>query len=218
MCIIIFMKRFLLILLIFFTPITTFATDYFEEGKEAFYANQYYEAEVLFKKELAKNPINFPCRYFLGHTYVNLDKIEEARKQYSLIVMFNPNSTISKLAQQSMYNLNLITKEDEKPSITGDNYLSNVKLNGHYVKWAKFPVLVYVNAEQYDTLIKNAFNHWQKKTGGTTNFQFVKNPETAQIRVQMVDKLLTDKKEKYQAGLTTVKAVNNELKSANIQI
>ena len=198
-------------------PLIASASDYFEDGKEAFYNNQFYEAETLFKKELAKNPINFPCRYFLGHTYVNLDKVDEARKQYSLIIMFSPNSTISKLAQQSLYNLNLMIK-DEPPLITGDNYLSDVKLNGRYVKWEKFPVLVYVNASQYDTLIKSAFNQWQKMSSGIISFQFVKNPDVAQIKVRMVDKLLVDKVGKYQAGLTTVKVHNNYLKSADIQI
>ena len=214
------MKKFLLSLILLISVVPAFAQDYFEEGKGEFYKKNYTFAQKLFLKELQQNPENYPCRYFLAHTYAYMGNITKAKEEYSKIILFSPVESIKKLAMQSMYNLNKTVETADKIIIksTGDNYFEHIKLQGNYVKWQSFPINVYVSPCENAHIIKNAFLQWEKATNGLVSFNFVGNIAAAKITVLMVDKLSIPFKENFEAGLATVQARNNIIYKAHIDI
>jgi len=214
------MKRFLTYLVILVLGSAAYAQDYFEQGRQEFYKPDYYKAQKLFLKELQNNPENYPCRYFLAHTYVYNGEIAKAKKEYSKIITFAPTPALQKLAMQSMYNLNH-SESVQTPnvgSVDAENYFDLIKLDENYVRWAKFPITVYVAPSGYSSLIKTAFSHWQKVSGGFVQFNFVGNISNAQITVSTVDALSVPYDERFEAGHAIVNAKNNIIYRANIEL
>ena len=157
--------KFILVVILFALLIfPAFAQNYFEQGKNEFYKKNYMQAQKLFLRELQQNPENYPCRYFLAHSYVYIGDITRAKEEYNKVIMFSPVDSIKKLAIQSMYNLNQIEEKTSKPLIKagGDNYFEYIKLQGNYVKWNVFPINVYVSPCENAHIIKNAFLQWEK--------------------------------------------------------
>ncbi len=214
------MKKIFALFLLFFLPCKVFAQDFFEAGKKEFYKQNYSGAQILFLQELQNNPENYSCRYFLAHTYVFTDDLLRAKQEYGKIITFSPNKSISKLAMQSMYNLNHNTSESlSQKAFEGENYLDFVKMNGNYVKWTQMPINVYVVPSDYSSLVKNAFSNWQKALDGVLSFNFTGNINNAQITVSMTDTLSTQgKTSQYEAGLATIQAKNNVIYRADIQL
>lgn len=214
------MKRFLLFLAVVIFSSPVFSQDFFEQGKTEFYKSNYYKAQKLFLKALQNNPENYPCRYFLAHTYVYTGDNFKAKEEYSKIITFAPASALQKLAMQSMYNLN--HTENLQSATTqidkGENYFDLIKLDDNYVRWAKFPVSVYVAPSDYSILIKNAFSHWQKVSGGLVQFNFVGNISGAQITAGVADSLSLPYDENFEAGHAVVNAKNNIIYKSNIEL
>ena len=214
------MKKVLLALTLICATTPVFGQDYFEQGKKEFYAQNYSTAQKLFLKEIQRNPENYPCHYFLGHTYVYNNNIPKAKEEYNKIITFAPIDDLKKLAMQSLYNINhpQYDVQATTKSHFGDNYYEFVKLNDNYVKWAKFPINVYVHPNDYSTQIKNAFSAWQKKTNGLVSFAFISNINLAQIQVQMVENLAISADNHYEAGHAAINARNNIIYAANIDL
>lgn len=198
-----------------------FAQNFFEQGKNEYYKNNYFIAQKLFLKELQQNPENYPCRYFLAHTYVHNGNIEKAKQEYSKIITFSPVPSIQKLAMESMYNLNKpqnSTSTNATAPPNNDNYFANIKLENNYVRWNKFPINVYVSPCNEATIIRNAFMQWEKATSNIVSFNFVGNIGGAQITVSTVENLPIEYKKGSEAGLATVNAKNNIIYKAHIDI
>lgn len=214
------MKRFLLFLAVVIFSSPVFAQDFFEQGKTEFYKSNYYKAQKFFLKELQNNPENYPCRYFLAHTYVYTGDNFKAKEEYSKIITFAPTPALQKLAMQSMYNLNH-TENLQAATVQmdkGENYFDLIKLEDNYVRWARFPVAVYVAPSDYSTLIKNAFSYWQKVSDGLVQFNFVGNISAAQITVKVVERLAVPYEEQFEAGRAVVNAKNNIIYKSNIEL
>ncbi len=214
--------KLLVFLFVFAFASPVFAQNYYEQGKKEFYKENYYVAQRLFLKELQQNPDNYPCRYFLAHTYVYGGDIFKAKEEYNKIIIFSPVHSVKKLAMESLYNLNNPQNSEEKiitvQQASGDDYYEYVKLDGKYVRWAMFPLNVYVYPCNEAVLLKNAFMRWEKATNGLVSFNFVGTGDEAQITVSMVDKLLTPYSEGFEAGLATVNARNNMIYKSHIDI
>lgn len=212
------MKKILALFILCILSSSVSAEDYFEAGKKEFYSKNYEKAELLFKKALGQNPENYSCRYFLAHTYVYNDEILKAKEEYSRVITFAPNKTLQKLAMQSMYNLN---HETQTTKVTehkiGDNYFNLIKHKGSHVRWAQFPVRVYVAPSDYSTLIKNAFTYWQKVSGGVVSFDFTGNMKNAQITVNLAD-TLSFTENNFEAGVATIRAKDNVIYGAEIDL
>lgn len=213
-------KKLLTIILLILISASAFAQDFFEQGKSEFYKKNYVSAQKLFLKELQQNPENYPCRYFLAHTYAYMGNISNAKEEYNKIILFSPVDSIKKLAMQSVYNLNHMEKSSNKIFVhdSGDNYFEHIKLKDNYVKWDAFPINVYVSPCENAHIIKNAFLQWEKATNGLVSFNFVGNIVAAKITVSTVDKLSVPYKENYEAGLATVNARNNIIYKSHIDI
>lgn len=214
------MKCFLTCLIILIFCSSASAVDYFEQGKKAFYKSDYYTAQKLFLKELQNNSENYSCRYFLAHTYVYTGDIYKAKEEYNRIITFATVPTLQKLAVQSMYNLNheRIIQEDVENTNTKDNYFNLIRLGENYVKWNKFPINVYVAPGEYSNLVKSAFTTWQKASDNLVQFVFTGNVVNSQISVEFVDKLSIPYQEGFEAGHAAVKAKNNVIYKANIEL
>ncbi len=213
-------KKILLGLFVFLITLPVFAQNNFEQGKKEYYKKNYFEAQKLFLKELQQNSENYPCRYFLAHTYVHTGNINRAKEEYSKIITFSTVPSIQKLAMQSLYNLNTVESTKKSPIIhnSGDDYYAYIKLQGHYVKWKTFPINVYVSPSDKSVVIKNAFMQWEKATSKLVSFNFVGTAETAQITVETVDKLSIPYTAGYEAGLASVNAKNNVIYKSHIDI
>lgn len=213
------MKKGIISLIFMLSSSCAFAQDYFELGKKEFYNNNYIPAQKLFLQELQRNPDNYPCRYFLAHTYVYNGNQIQAKEEYNKIITFAPTKTLQKLAMQSLYNLNhqSQTKNIKIPQ-NNDNYYEHIKLDGNYVKWENFPIQIYVQPSDYTSLIKTAFTHWQKLLGGTIKFNFTNNFNTANIIVKMVETLENDNQPGFEAGKAQIFAKNNIIYKAQIQL
>lgn len=214
------MMRFLLFLVVMIFSLPVFAQDFFEQGKIEFYKSNYYKAQKFFLKELQNNPENYPCRYFLAHSYVYTGDTFKAKEEYSKIMTFAPTLALQKLAMQSMYNLNHpeIQKITSQQVSSEENYFDLIKLDENYVRWAKFPVSVYVEPSNYSNLIKNAFSHWQKVSGGLVTFNFVGDISGAQITAGVVGNLAVPYDARFEAGHAVVNAKNNIIYRSNIEL
>jgi len=212
--------RILLGLFVFLMALPVFAQNHFELGKKEYYKENYFEAQKLFLKELQQNSENYPCRYFLAHTYVHTGNINRAKEEYSKIITFSPVPAIQKLAMQSLYNLNTVKSEKNFQLIhnSGDDYYAYIKLQGNYVKWGAFPINVYVSPSDKSVAIKNAFMQWEKVTNKLVSFNFVGNVAAAQITVSTVDNLSVPYTAGYEAGLASVNAKNNVIYKSHIDI
>lgn len=215
------MKKILILLLLIFTT-PALAQNYYEQGKTEFYKKNYIQAQQLFLKELQYNPENYPCRYFLAHSYAYSGNIIKAKEEYNKIIIFSPVDSVKKLAIQSMYNLNHSEKNNTKTNSysysNADNYYEYIKLQENYVKWKNFPINVYVSPCEYSHIIKNAFLQWEKATDGLVSFNFVGNIAAAKITVSMVDTLKIPTNNNFEAGLATVQAKNNIIYKSHIDI
>ena len=216
------MKRFLTVLILSIlslgTTLGAFAEDSFQQGKTEFYKKNYGAAQKLFMHELQNNPENYSCRYFLAHTYVYTGDLERAKIEYGKIITFAPTKELQKLAMQSMRNINKPESAVSKPQeVIGDNYYGYIKLKKNYVRWKSFPINVYVRPSEYTNLVKSAFTHWQKVTGGLVQFNFVSDIQSAQITSEMVQ-ALSERDEGFTAGNASIKAKNNIIYSAKIYL
>ena len=214
--------KLLVFIFVFAFASPVFAQNYYEQGKKEFYKGNYYVAQRMFLKELQQNPDNYPCRYFLAHTYVYGSDILKAKEEYNKIITFSPVHSVKKLAMESLYNLNNAENtEDNTIKIQqtfGDDYYEYIKLDGKYVRWTAFPLNVYVYPCNEAVFLKNAFIRWAKATNGLVSFNFVGNVDEAQITVSMTDKLLTPYSEGFEAGLATINARNNVIYKSHIDI
>ena len=215
------MKKFLFLISTLLLISPAYAQNYFEQGKTEFYKKNYFLAQNLFLQELQQNPENYACRYFLAHSYIYNGDISKGKEEYNKIITFSPVDSIKRLAMQSLYNLNQTENKTNSSTITtdlSDNYYKHIKLKDNYVKWAIFPINVYVSPCDEAVIIKNAFIKWEKATNGLVSFNFVGNIASAKITVSTVDKLATDYKEGFEAGLATIKARNNIIYKSHIDI
>ena len=55
--------------------------------------------------------------------------------------------------------------------------------------WEKMPITVYIQESRRDYLMKKAFGDWQSATNKVVRFEFVDNPDDAQIVVTFEDKV-----------------------------
>ena len=212
------MKKVLSALILLFCSAVAFSADVFEQGKEAFYKENYGLAQKFFLQELQNNSENYPCRYFLAHTYVYTGDTVKAKEEYSKIITFAPNKKLQKLAMQSLHNLNTqaqTAKTAEK--ISDENYFDNIKIANTYVRWREFPINVYVQPSDYSNLIKTAFSEWQKVSGGLVSFNFVSNINSAQITT-IITRDTTLSQDGFRAGNAVIKAKNKTIYNAQIYI
>lgn len=187
-----------------------FAGDYYFVGVDAFNKGCYDKASANLEHAIKINPKNVNARYYLAQAYLKQKRISDATQQYSRIIILAPDSdaaTLSQkglsLIQQSYLGAQADASEDALANYK-DNYLDYVLTNdGKILKWASFPLNVYIEPKNQKSAAQSAFEQWQTRSNKLVSFNFVNAPEKAQITVDFKDKLETSStKESFIAGFS----------------
>ena len=182
-------KFFLSLFLIFFTASHSIAGDYYVVGADCFKKGLYDKATTSLEHAVKVSPKNVNARYYLAQSYLAQKRTDDAIKQYDRIIVINPSSDAARLAQKGLALIyQSYTEIGGNKTISNDglaqykdNYLNYVLTgDGLLMKWAKFPINVYIDPKRQKTLAEKAFKQWQDKTNNLVSFNFVNAPETAQ--------------------------------------
>lgn len=209
-----FMKKIILSLMVIFVFASNArAGDYYAVGVDCFKKGLYDKATTSFEQAVKISPKNVNARYYLAQSYLMQKRISEATDQYDRIIILAPTSDAARLSQKG---LSLINQAYKNPTTAttaavassgdiqqfGDNYLNYVfASDGSLMKWASFPIKVYIQPKKQKQAAKNAFTQWQEKTKGLVSFEYTNSLSSAQISVDFKDKLETSStKESYIAG------------------
>lgn len=181
--------------------------DYYAVGVDAFKKGNFDKAGSNFERVVRINPRNVNARYYLAQVYLRENRISDATDQYNRIILLAPTSEAAICSQKglSLIRQAIIEKNTSLPDgfeNYKDNYLSYVLSNdGQIMKWASFPVNVYIEPNKDKPLAQKAFDMWQSGSKKLVSFNFINSPDQAQITVDFRDKLeSTSTKESYIAG------------------
>lgn len=221
-------KFFLSLFLIFFTASHSIAGDYYVVGADCFKKGLYDKATTSLEHAVKVSPKNVNARYYLAQSYLAQKRTDDAIKQYDRIIVINPSSDAARLAQKGLALIyQSYTEIGGNKTISNDglaqykdNYLNYVLTgDGLLMKWAKFPINVYIDPKRQKTLAEKAFKQWQDKTNNLVSFNFVNAPETAQISVNFMDKLESSStKDSYVAGFSKPYYQGENIVKSNINI
>lgn len=182
--------------------------DYYAVGVDAFKKGSFSQAETNFEHAVRINPRNVNARYYLAQVYLKENKISDATEQYNRIILLAPTSDAAVYSQKGLSLIKQASAEKGSIAAVGefdnykDNYLSYVLANdGQIMKWASFPVNVYIEPKKQKPLAQKAFQIWQDRSNNLVSFNFINSPKGAQITIDFKDKLeTTSTKESYIAG------------------
>lgn len=200
--------------------------DYYAIGVDAFNKGAFDKAESNFEHAVKINPRNVNARYYLAQVYLRENRISEATAQYNRIIILSPTSEAAicsqkglSLIRQAIIAQTAAALPDEFANYK-DNYLSYILSNdGQIMKWAAFPVNVYIEPKKQKPLVQKAFEIWQEGSNKLVSFNFITAPNEAQIIVDFKDKLeTTSTKESYIAGYSKPYYQGNNIVKSEIHI
>lgn len=101
-----------------------------------------------------------------------------------------------------------------------DNYLDYVlSSDGRVIKWATFPIKVYIEPTREKNIAQSAFLQWQKASGNLVSFVFVDSPQQAQITVDFMNNLeTTSTQQAFISGYSKPYYANNCISKSEIHI
>ncbi len=194
-------------MLIFAT--NAWAGDYYFVGADAFKKGAYDKAAANLEHAIRISPKNVNARYYLAQTYLMQKRVNDAQQQYNRIIIIAPTSDAAILSQKGLSlirqsELGIVASTSRNGlEVYQDNYLNYVTSDGEILKWASFPLNVYIEPKKQKVLAQKAFEQWQAKSNRLVNFNFVTSPANAQIWVDFKDSLETSSGgESYIAGFS----------------
>jgi len=222
------MKKFLLSLFLVFALSTqVFAADYYSVGVDAYNKGSFDNACANLEHAVRINPQNVNARYYLAQAYLHQQRVSDAMSQYTRIIVIAPDSDAARLSQKGI----ALVKQAEKgvsvatakaPSITSgqNNYLDYVLTSdGKILKWASFPITVYIEPKPQKSLVIKAFEQWQSKSNNLVRFKFVGVPTNAQITVDFRHRLeTTSGQENYISGYSKPYYQGNNIIKSEIHL
>lgn len=227
LCYNIHMRKIFLLLILLLTSAKVFAADYYLVGIDAFKKGVYDKAESNLVHAVRINYKNVNARYYLAQTYLKQNRIFEAEEQYNRIMLLSPDSDAAMLSAKGLSLIrysqngkgNTVALSDNLAAYQ-DNYLDYVlPSNGKIMKWASFPLTVYIEPKSQKGAAQKAFEQWQAKTGNLVSFKFVNSPVKAQIVVDFKDKLENSTSDKsYIAGYSKPYYQGNNIIKSEIHI
>ncbi|HBG49433.1 MAG TPA: hypothetical protein DDW90_08035 [Cyanobacteria bacterium UBA9971] len=217
------MKIFIIALIISLSLINSaFAYKNYEWGKVEFKKGNYAKANELFKNELAENPENLKCRYIYAQSFVGINNLAKAQKEYEKVIEQSPNSELAKLSSIAISKIHgYYSGESQEPPITlgspiGDNYIQVAAHNGKITRWniSKMPLKIYIEPSEYYTAVVAAMDSWVKiSEPKTISYTLTNNYKNANIIVTFVASLDPGK-----AGLSTTHTIGYFLKPNFIKL
>lgn len=224
------MKKILLILILVLISSKVFAADFYLVGVDAFKKGAYEKAASNFEHAIRINSKNVNARYYLAQTYIKQKRVFEAKAQYNRILILAPDSDAALLSEKGLSlirqaEVGKVANVDSEVSgndlsMYQDNYIDYV-LTGDKknMKWASFPVTVYIEPKAQKSAAQKAFEQWQEKTNKLVSFNFVTVPNNAQITVDFKDKLEDSSGgESYIAGYSKPYYQGNNIVKSEIHI
>lgn len=206
-----------------------YAGDYYFVGIDAFNKGAYDKATANFEHAIRINPKNVNARYYLAQAYLMQKRISDAKEQYNRIIILAPDSDAAVLSGKG---LSLIRQSElgkgtssavslsNNLSMYQDNYLDYVLTGDKKIlKWASFPITVYIEPKKQKSAAQKAFEQWQEKTNKLVSFKFVNSPINAQITVDFKDKLESSSgNESYIAGFSKPYYQGNHIVKSEMHI
>lgn len=183
--------------------------DYYGDGVSAYKGKNYSRAAQLLQASLSEQGKPNPdALFYLGLTYAQMKRYEEARKAFEYVIQLVPPS--HELAAKSRNNISYLTSQQiTLASNSGkanqviktalsrtskDNYLTHVIPNGKIVHFStrKMPLKVYISngfhVSGWNASMKQAVNsamrRWQSASGGKVSFVQTTNASQADITVR----------------------------------
>lgn len=222
------MKKIFLIVVLLLCSAKVFAADYYLVGIDAFKKGAYDKATSNLEHAIRINSKNVNARYYLAQTYLMQNRVFDAKAQYSRIILLAPDSDaallsekgLSLIRQAQMGKVASAAASGDVLAMYRDNYLDYVLADGgKIIKWASFPLTVYIEPKSQKVAAQRAFDQWQDKTDKLVSFNFVNSPVKAQIVVDFKDKLESSSgKESYIAGYSKPYYKNNNIVKSEIHI
>lgn len=130
----------------------------------------------------------------------------------------------SSLEQDGVFLINQPGKRastvDDALSQYKNNYLDYVlSSDGRVIKWASFPIRVYIEPKKQRNIAQRAFLQWQNCSNNLVSFVFVDSPQNAQITVNFFGNLeSTSTKEAFISGYSKPYYTNNNITKSEIHI
>jgi len=204
------MKKILLsLVVIFIISSAAWAGDYYIIGVDYFKKGDFNNAARNLEQSIVISPNNVNARYYLAQTYLTQKRIFEASDQYNRIILLAPSSDAARLSQKGLSLINQAFSDSLNKKIASidelaqykDNYLEYVLDNGKLVRWASFPLKVYIEPTKQKNTAMQALAQWQKRTDNLVSFEYVNSPQNAQITIDFKNQLeTTSTKESFVAG------------------
>lgn len=191
------------------------SANYTESTCSAYFNNDRFDkAAMCYSSLLSNDKTNPSLRLGYAKSLYGLKKYSQAKEQFKQIINDYPNLKISKTAQ---YYLDLTISK------LGEIKVSKKQDSGSYVndiipkRWFNMPIKVYIQSCNYKSTVKRAFIEWQSKTEQTVYFEFIDNPENADITVSF-QKDISMHSSPPAVGVTKYSWVGRYLKAAKIYI
>lgn len=221
------MKKFFLILILLLSSANVFAADYYLVGVDAFKKGAYDKATSNLEHAIRINSKNVNARYYLAQAYLMQNRVFDAQAQYNRIVILAPDSDAALLSMKGLAlisqaqagKVTSVASSDDLETYQ-DNYLDYVLPgDGKIMKWASFPLTVYIEPKSQKATAQKAFEQWQEKTNKLVSFKFVNSPAQAKITVDFKDKLEDSSSDKsYIAGFSKPYYAGNNIIKSEIHI
>lgn len=192
-------------------------------GKAAYNQNQYLKAYKVLKPAIRIQPRNRDIRYYYTQTLINLSPVLEVQKELFNISEANISDSAELIAERQ-----IATWKNQISQNIGENYIEQVPFDNRILRWdaTKFPLKVNIQnnsklaPDYYLFEIQNAFLQWQTATNNLVTFNFVDNPQKANILISINSS--ADMKKcngadcKYVTAYTTPTIDGNMLKNMTI--
>lgn len=206
---------------------STFAADYYLVGIDAFKKGAYGKSTPNLEHAVRISPKNVNARYYLAQSYLMQNRVSDAQNQYERIIMLAPSSDAANLSYKGLSLIksaspqkNILLASSDDMSQYKDNYLDYIlNGNGQPVKWTTFPICVYIQPLEQASVVKKAFDKWQKSSNNLVNFKYQTTPQNANIIVDFQTQLeSTSTDESFIAGYSKPYTKNGNMSKSEIHL
>jgi len=150
------MKTFIIVLIISLSLTNSaFAYKNYEWGKVEFKKGNYAKANELFKNELAENPENLKCRYIYAQSFVGINNLAKAQKEYEKVIEQSPNSELAKLSSIAISKIHgYYLEKTQMPLKTKPSKVINIPVKAAPATKSNPPVINDKNTQSLPNYIK----------------------------------------------------------------
>ena len=152
------MKIFIISLILSLSLINSaFAYRNYEWGKVEFKKGNYAKANELFKNELAENSSNLKCRYIYAQSFVGINNLAKAQKEYEKVIEQSPNSELAKLSSIAISKIHgYYLEKTQMPLKTKSSKVINNAIKADPPAKSNSPVINNKNTQSLPNYVKSS--------------------------------------------------------------